>query len=180
MPSRGQALRAPSSPPRGEGDIEKVSYLEEQHLPDVLIIDGGKGQITVARRVFMELNIEGVKLLGIAKGPARKAGWECLILADESQEVTLPSDSKALHLLQHIRDEAHRFAITAHRKKRQKASLDSSLETIEGIGAKRRQALLRRFGGLRELAKAPIDEIAKVRGISHELALRIYAHFHSK
>jgi excinuclease ABC subunit C len=152
---------------------------EEQRLPDVLIIDGGKGQISVARRVFTALNIEGVKLLGIAKGPARKAGWERLILADESQEITLPSDSKALHLLQHIRDEAHRFAITAHRKKRQKASLDSSLETIDGIGARRRQALLQRFGGLRELAKAPIDEIAKVRGISQELALRIYAHFHS-
>ena len=151
---------------------------EEKRLPDVLIIDGGKGQITAARRVFVALDIVGVTLLGIAKGPARKAGWERLILADESQEITLPTDSPALHLLQHIRDEAHRFAITAHRKKRQKASLDSSLETIEGIGAKRRQALLRRFGGLRELAKAPIDEIAKTQGISVELATRIYAHFH--
>ena len=150
---------------------------EEQRLPDVLIIDGGKGQITVARRVLDALAIDGVKLVGIAKGPARKAGWERLILADESQEITLPADSPALHLLQHIRDEAHRFAITAHRKKRQKASFDSSLETIEGIGAKRRQALLKRFGGMRELAKAPIDEIEKVRGISHELASRIYQHF---
>lgn len=153
---------------------------EEQCLPDVLIIDGGKGQITVAQRVFSTLNINNVKLLGIAKGPLRKAGWERLILADESQEMTLPSDSPALHLLQHIRDEAHRFAITAHRKKREKASLDSSLETIEGIGAKRRQALLRRFGGLRELAKAPIGEIAKTHGISIELATRIYEHFHPK
>ena len=152
--------------------------LEEQRLPDLLIIDGGKGHITVARRVFSALNIEGVKLLGIAKGPDRKAGWERLILADEAQEMTLPSDSKALHLIQHIRDEAHRFAITTHRKKRQKASLESSLESIEGIGAKRRQALLRRFGGLRELAKAPIDEIAKVHGISHALAIHIYQHFH--
>ena len=151
---------------------------DEQRLPDVLIIDGGKGQVTVAIRVFTALKIEGVKLLGIAKGPDRKAGWERLILSDEAREMTLPSDSPALHLLQHIRDEAHRFAITTHRKKRQKASFDSSLESIKGIGAKRRQALLRRFGGLRELAKAPIDEIAKVHGISHELAISIYQHFH--
>lgn len=147
-------------------------------LPDVLIIDGGKGQVTVAKRVLSALNVQGVKLLGIAKGPDRKAGWERLIIADESLEITLPTDSPALHLLQHIRDEAHRFAITTHRKKRQKVSLESSLETIDGIGAKRRQALLRRFGGLRELAKASVEEIAKVRGISQELAVRIYEHFH--
>ena len=151
---------------------------EAKNLPDILIVDGGKGQITVARRVFSTLNIIGVKLLGIAKGPDRKAGWERLILADDTQEITLPSDSPALHLLQQIRDEAHRFAITTHRKKRQKASLDSSLEDIEGIGAKRRQALLRRFGGLQALAKAPIEEIAKVQGISHALAERIYDYFH--
>lgn len=154
--------------------------VEEQRLPDVLIVDGGKGQITVARRVLVGLGIEGVKLLGIAKGPDRKAGWERLILADEAQEVTLPSDTPALHLLQQIRDEAHRFAITSHRNKRQKASLDSSLESIEGVGAKRRQALLRRFGGFRELSKAPVEEIAKVRGISYSLAERIYNYFHSK
>ncbi len=147
-------------------------------LPDVLIIDGGKGQVAVALRVFAALQVEGVKLLGIAKGHTRKAGWEQLILADEEREITLPTDSPALHLLQHIRDEAHRFAITLHRKKRQKAGLDSTLETIAGVGAKRRQALLRRFGGLRELAKAPIDEIAKVPGISASLAARIYQHFH--
>jgi len=150
-----------------------------QCLPDVLIIDGGKGQVSVARRVLDVLNIQGVKLIGIAKGAARKAGWEQLILADEAREITLPADSPALHLLQHIRDESHRFAITLHRKKRQKKSMDSSLETIEGIGAKRRQALLRRFGGLRELAKAPVDEIAKVQGISESLAKRIHAHFHA-
>ena len=148
-------------------------------LPTVLIIDGGKGQISVARRVLASLKIESVTVLGIAKGPSRKAGWERLLFSDEAQEITLPMDSPALHLLQHIRDEAHRFAITAHRKKRQKASLQSSLESIAGIGAKRRQALLSRFGGLRELSKAPIDEIAKVHGISFDLALRIYQHFHS-
>ena len=152
--------------------------LETSNLPDVLIIDGGKGQITMAQRVFAALQIEGVKLLGIAKGPSRKAGWERLILADESREITLADDSPALHLLQQIRDEAHRFAITTHRKKRHKKSMDSTLESIEGIGAKRRQALLRRFGGIRELAKAPIDEIEKVHGISHDLAIRIYQYFH--
>ncbi len=149
-------------------------------LPDVLIIDGGKGQVHVATRVLNVLGISGVIILGIAKGPGRKAGFERLILADELQEKTLPIDSPALQLVQYIRDEAHRFAINAHRAKRQKTSIESSsLESLPGIGAKRRQALLRYFGGLRELSKAPIDEIGKVRGISRELANRIYGHFHS-
>ncbi|STX51996.1 excinuclease ABC subunit [Legionella busanensis] len=152
--------------------------LQEQNLPDVLIIDGGKGQVSVAKRVLQELGIEGITLLGIAKGVDRKAGWERLILVAQEKEITLPSDSPALHLLQQIRDEAHRFAIMAHRKKRNTAGLESSLEMIEGVGPKRRHALLQRFGGLRELAKAPIEEIVKVAGINAELALRIYQHFH--
>lgn len=147
-------------------------------LPDLLIIDGGKGQVAVAKKVLTLLGIDNLMLLGIAKGPTRKAGWERLILSTESQEKILPSDSPALHLLQHIRDEAHRFAITAHRKKRQKSSFSSSLETLTGIGPKRRQALLQRFGGIRELSKASIDELTKVRGISQELAMKIYQHFH--
>lgn len=152
---------------------------EESDFPDILIIDGGKGQVGVAQRVLDALDVDHqVLLLGIAKGPARKAGWERLIIAAGEQEISLPPDSPALHLLQHIRDEAHRFAITAHRKKRQDARLHSSLETIEGVGPKRRQALLHRFGGLRELAKAPLEEIAKVSGINSQLALRIYQHFH--
>ena len=151
--------------------------LQDGRLPNVLIIDGGKGQIAVARRVFETLAVKGVVLIGIAKGPSRKAGLERLILDHSSQEITMAADSPALHLLQHIRDEAHRFAITAHRKKRQKASFSSSLESIEGIGAKRRKALLARFGGVRELAKAPVAEIAKVPGISDDLAERIYQHF---
>ncbi|MDX1837456.1 excinuclease ABC subunit UvrC [Legionella taurinensis] len=150
---------------------------EEQHFPDILIIDGGKGQVNVAQKVLTDLGVEGVFLLGIAKGPDRKAGLERLILVARNEEIMLPEDSPALHLLQHIRDEAHRFAITAHRKKRQTARLESSLETIEGVGPKRRQALLRRFGGLRELAKAPLAEIAKVTGINDQLALRIFRHF---
>ena len=149
-----------------------------KNLPDLLIVDGGKGQVEIARRVLATLDIVGVNLIGIAKGPGRKAGLERIILADENSEITLSEDSPALHLLQQIRDEAHRFAITAHRKKREKRSLDSSLESIAGIGAKRRRALLVRFGGIRELAKAPIDEIAKVHGISEELAERIYQYFH--
>lgn len=152
--------------------------MEVQSLPDVLIIDGGKGQVAVAQRVLASLNVSGVTLLGVAKGPSRKAGWEKLILVNEAKEFILPEDSKALHLLQHIRDEAHRFAITSHRKKRDKARLDSTLESIEGVGAKRRQALLHRFGGLRELAKAPLEEITKVPGISEHLAKRIYQYFH--
>ena len=146
----------------------------ENNCPDVLIIDGGKGQVSMARQVLDELNISSVTLLGIAKGPQRKAGLEQLILAHRQQEVTLPPDSEALHLLQHIRDEAHRFAITFHRQKRAKAGLDSTLESIPGIGAKRRKALLIRFGGLRELKKAPMTEIAKVPGISQALARKIY------
>lgn len=153
--------------------------VEAQSLPDILIIDGGKGQVGVAKRVLESLNVTEVTLLGVAKGPSRKAGWEKLVLVNESRDFTLPEDSKALHLLQHIRDEAHRFAITAHRKKRQKVRLDSTLEHIEGVGAKRRQALLHRFGGLRELARAPIEEIVKVPGISENLAQRIYQHFHA-
>lgn len=147
--------------------------MQMMDLPDVLIIDGGKGQLSVAKRVLSSLNITQVALVGIAKGADRKVGFERLIIND-ADEITLAPDSPALLLLQHIRDEAHRFAITAHRKKRQKTSLESSLETIEGVGPKRRQALLRRFGGQRELAKAPLEEIAKVPGIGSELAIKIY------
>lgn len=152
--------------------------LQQQNLPDVLIIDGGKGQVSVALRVLQTLGIDQVYLLGIAKGPGRKAGWEKLVLVTDERELSLPEDSPALHLLQHIRDEAHRFAIAAHRKKRQKSSLTSTLESIEGVGPKRRQALLKRFGGLREIARATAEELAKVQGISMELALRIFEHFH--
>ncbi|MDP3705515.1 MAG: excinuclease ABC subunit UvrC [Legionellaceae bacterium] len=155
---------------------KRLAY--EGRLPDVVVIDGGKGQVAVAKRVLAALEIDGIVILGVAKGPTRKAGWERLILADDRHEHSLPADSPALHVLQHIRDESHRFAIAAHRKKRQKTSLDSSLETLSGVGPKRRQALLQRFGGLRELAKASIDELAKVRGISQELATRIYQYFH--
>ena len=129
--------------------------LKEQSLPDLLIIDGGKGQVAVAKEVLADLGIEGLSLLGIAKGPDRKAGWERLILVSENKEITLPADSKALHLLQHIRDEAHRFAISAHRKKRQHLSLDSSLETIEGIGPKRAASFATSFWWIARISQGP-------------------------
>lgn len=149
---------------------------EDKALPDLLIIDGGKGQVGVAARVLEQLEVKDVVLLGIAKGPERKAGWEHLIF--QGLAIQLPDDSPALHLLQSIRDEAHRFAISKHRNKRQKQSLGSSLEAIEGIGAKKRQALLRHFGGRQEVAKASISEMAKVSGIGEKLARSIYEHFH--
>lgn len=151
----------------------------ENALPDVLMIDGGKGQVTAAKYVLEELAIDNILLFGIVKGPGRKAGLERFIFADQSEERQLPADSDLLHLLQYIRDEAHRFAITAHRKKRQKSSLQSSLDAITGVGPKRRQALLHRFGGLRELSKASVEELMKVRGVSQELAMRIYTYFHT-
>ncbi|RUR07949.1 excinuclease ABC subunit UvrC [Legionella sp. km772] len=151
---------------------------EMQSLPDLIIIDGGKGQVGIAKQVLKELELSEILLLGIAKGPSRKAGWERFILVNEDYEFTLAEDSKASHLLQHIRDEAHRFAITAHRKKRQKIRTQSVLEEIEGVGAKRRQALLQRFGGLRDLAKASLEELSKVPGINENLAAKIYHYFH--
>src|SRR5690606_20546049 len=131
---------------------------------DILLIDGGKGQVKIAREVIQTLGISTVSIIGIAKGVDRKAGWERLLLSDTETETTLATDSPALHLLQHIRDEAHRFAITTHRKKRQTQGFESSLLTIDGIGAKRKQALLKRFGGIRALALAPLEEIVKVNG----------------
>lgn len=150
----------------------------EKNLPEVLIVDGGKGQVNVAKRVLSELNIDTITILGVAKGPSRKAGLEHLILAYDNQERSLPSDSKALHLIQHIRDESHRFAISSHRKKRQTLSLESKLENIPGIGSKRRQNLLRYFGGIREIRKASLVELEKVSGISANLAKQIYYYFH--
>jgi excinuclease ABC subunit C len=152
--------------------------LKQENWPTLVIIDGGKGQVAYAKEVLDALAMSSIKIVGIAKGPERKAGLERLIFSDHQYEQSIPSDSFALHLLQHIRDEAHRFAITRHRKKREKAGLSSSMTVIPGIGAKRRQALLQRFGGLRELAKASIEEIAKVSGISQALAVKIYQHFH--
>jgi excinuclease ABC subunit C len=146
--------------------------------PELAIIDGGKGQVSVAKKALSVLKGPPMMVLGVAKGPARKAGLERLVRGEDLQEMSLAPDSPALHLLQHIRDEAHRFAITAHRKKRQKTALSSSLDGIPGVGEKRRQALLKRFGGMRELLKVSQEEIEKVEGINRMLAKRIYDYLH--
>lgn len=142
-------------------------------LPDVIIVDGGKGQLTQAIKVLEELQVTQIVLLGIAKGPGRKAGLETLFIGDDKHPVTLPTDSDALHLLQHIRDEAHRFAITGHRKRRAKVRSTSSLEEIPGVGPKRRRELLRYFGGRQEIARASVEELMKVPGINRQLAEQI-------
>ncbi|HYY15978.1 MAG TPA: helix-hairpin-helix domain-containing protein, partial [Gammaproteobacteria bacterium] len=117
-------------------------------------------------------------IIGVAKGPSRKPGLETLILSDQEGSIRLPSDSPALHLIQQIRDEAHRFAITGHRQRRAKARTTSALEQIAGIGAKRRRQLIQHFGGLQGVAQAGIEDLRKVPGISKQLAIRIYAGFH--
>ena len=143
-------------------------------LPDLLIIDGGLGQLRQAANVLEHLQVSGVILLGVAKGPERKPGLEKLYLWDKKSAIHLSSDDPALHLIQFIRDEAHRFAITTHRTKRAKKRLASPLEAVEGIGTKRRRDLLKYFGGLQELRKASVEEITRVPGISESLAKRIY------
>lgn len=152
--------------------------LEEDKIPDVIFIDGGKGQLGQAKDVFAELDVPWDKnrplLLGIAKGSDRKAGLETLFLQPEGEGLSLPPDSPALHLIQHIRDDSHNHAITGHRKKRAKVRNTSSLETIEGVGPKRRQTLLKYMGGLQPLMNASVEEIAKVPGISQALAEKIH------
>lgn len=150
--------------------------LPEHDWPDVILIDGGQGQVAQAKKALTTCEIRDYALVGIVKGPDRKASQDHLWFED--QTLALPQHHPALHLLQHLRDEAHRFAIRAHRQKRAQASLSSSLTSIPGVGAKRRHALLQYFGGIQSLAKAPIEEIAKVSGISEKLAKQIYQHFH--
>jgi excinuclease ABC subunit C len=147
-------------------------------LPDLLIIDGGKGQVAQAMAVMEELQIDEVLVVGVAKGPTRKAGFEVLIRGDSGKETVLASDSPALHLLQHIRDESHRFAITGHRARRAKARGKSTLEGIPGVGPKRRRELLKHFGGVKEVERASVEEIAKVSTISRTLAREIYTALH--
>jgi excinuclease ABC subunit C len=146
-------------------------------LPDLLIIDGGTGQVKIAQRVLTELQLTRIRIIGIAKGPGRKPGLETLILAEEDTPLRLPKDSPALHLIQQIRDEAHRFAITAHRRRRAKARRTSLLEEIDGIGPQRRQRLLNHFGGLQGVSRAGIEDLVAVPGIHRQLAQYIYDFF---
>ncbi|NOX76219.1 MAG: excinuclease ABC subunit UvrC [Gammaproteobacteria bacterium] len=151
----------------------------EGKMPDILLIDGGKGQLAEAETVLEELQVDGVLLLGVAKGPDRKPGQEMLFLSGQKVPRILPSDSPALHLIQQVRDEAHRFAITGHRQRRAKTRNTSRLEGIAGLGPKRRQTLLKQFGGLQEVARAGVEDLGRVPGISKQLAQRVYDVFHA-
>jgi len=150
----------------------------ELDTPDVLLIDGGKGQLTQAEEVLKELGLVNIFLLGVAKGDTRKPGLETLYIGSKEDEVVLPPDSSALHLIQHIRDEAHRFAVKSHRRRRDKKRRHSVLEDIPGIGPSRRKELLSTFGGYQELLAASQADIAKVKGIGVKKAEEIYLHLH--
>jgi excinuclease ABC subunit C len=151
---------------------------EAGKVPDLVLIDGGKGQVGVARGVLADLGLHQVCVVGVAKGPERKPGLEELVIESEARTLQLAPSHPGLHLIQAVRDEAHRFAIVGHRARRGKKRTTSALNEIPGIGAKRRQALIEHFGGLRGVQAAAVDDIAKVEGISRPLAERIYRHLH--
>jgi len=161
-----------------ERRYQRVSE-EGGKIPDLILIDGGKGQTSVASAVLRDLGLHQVCVVGVAKGPERKPGMEELILESEERSLELAPSHPGLHLIQQIRDEAHRFAIVGHRARRGKTRTTSMLNEIPGIGAKRRQALIEHFGGLRGVQAAAVDDIAKVAGISRPLAERIYRHLHA-
>jgi excinuclease ABC subunit C len=152
-----------------EGEVTK---------PDVLLIDGGKGQLSEAAKVLRELGVEGITVIGVAKGVDRRAGQEQLFLLGQDAPTILPPDSRALHLIQRVRDEAHRFAIAGHRRKRAKRHSQSILETIPGLGPVKRRELLKQFGGLQGILRAGVDDFIQIRGLGRELAEVIYEHLH--
>jgi excinuclease ABC subunit C len=146
--------------------------------PDVLLIDGGKGQLAEAAKVIEELGVKGITLIGVAKGADRRPGQEQLFLLGQETPTILPPDSSALHLIQRVRDEAHRFAIAGHRRKRAKRHNQSILETIPGLGPVKRRELLKQFGGLQGILRAGIDDFVQIRGLGRDLAQVIYEHLH--
>jgi excinuclease ABC subunit C len=148
-------------------------------LPDLVLIDGGKGQMSEAKRILAENVHDGIAIVGVAKGEARRPGRERLYVPGASEPLRLPGSSAALHLIQQVRDEAHRFALAGHRGRRQKRIRRSALEDISGLGPKRRQALLRHFGGLQAITRAGVDDLSRVKGISRRLAETIYLRFHA-
>ena len=158
-------------------EAEAAGQVANAVLPDVLLIDGGAGQLAQAREALADLGVEGVLLVGVSKGEQRRAGEETLVLAD-GRQLRPGAASPALQFIQQVRDEAHRFAITGHRGKRQKARSTSRLEDIAGIGPRRRAALLRHFGGLAGLKAAAVDDIARVEGVNRALAERVWASLH--
>ena len=156
----------------------KRMKLGEHQAPDILLIDGGKGQVHEAQKALAELDINSVMIVGVSKGPDRKPGMEKLILVDQDRPLSISAGAGGLLLIQHIRDEAHRFAITGHRQRLGKAKKRSVLESIQGLGPKRRQLLLKQFGGLQGVTQAGVDALSSIDGISRQLAQRIYDSFH--
>jgi excinuclease ABC subunit C len=150
----------------------------EVAMPDLLLIDGGRGQLTQALEVLTELEIVGLPVVGIAKGADRRPGQERLFTPDRAEALVLPPDSPVLHLVQRVRDEAHRFAITGHRRRRARRHNESTLEAVPGLGPARRRELLKQFGGLQGILRAGVDDLAQVRGIGRPLAELIYEHLH--
>lgn len=164
---------------RFERALREDPERKTENWPDLLLIDGGRGQLNAVQEVLRELDLDDILAVGVSKGPDRNAGREQFHI-DGRDSFTLPPDSPAMHFLQRLRDESHRFAIGAHRLRRTKSSLKSPLDEIEGVGPKRKKALLAHFGSARSVSRAAISDLMVVDGISEAIATDIYNHFHSQ